>query len=104
MMRNSTIKVLNILINKLVINSKFALVEDVVKSGKKSLFEVIKYAVRKEAKMMNTFWSINAVNVAKTPRQLNYVASEVEYKLRKLFLKDEALKSVWMSFDNAMAK
>jgi hypothetical protein len=46
--------------------------------------------------MIQTFWNINALSIAKTPRQLNYVASETEYKLRKLFRKNETLKLVWL--------
>lgn len=100
MMRQTTISKLNDLISKLVANAGFATAEEVLTSKKTNLFDVLKYAIRKELKMMNTFWNVNAVNVTKTPRQFNYVASEVEYKLRKLFLKNDNLKSTWLAFES----
>lgn len=100
MMRQTTISKLDYLVSKLVANAKFATVEEVLSSKKTTLFDLLKYGIRKESKMMKSWWNVNAVNVAKTPRQLNYVASEVEYKLRKRFLKDSNLKSVWLAFES----
>ena len=96
MMKKSTLDNLNKLAKMLVANAVFCRKSDVQASKKGSLFEVLKYAIRKEAAMIKTFWGINALNVAKTPRQLNYVASETEYRLRKLFRQNEALKLVWL--------
>ena len=96
MMKSTTINNLNKLVNMLVANAVFCQRSDVESSKKSTLFEVLKYAIRKEAAMIKDYWGINAINIAKTPRQLNYVASEVEYKLRKLFLKNESLKLVWL--------
>ena len=96
MMKSTTINKLNNLVNLLVANAVNCLRSDVENSKKTTLFGVLKYAIRKEAAMIKTFWGINALNVAKTPRQLNYVASETEYKLRKLFRQNEALKLVWL--------
>lgn len=96
MMKSTTLNVLNTLVNKLVANAIFCQKSDVQSSKKSTLFEVLKYAIRKEAAMIKTFWGINALNIAKTPRQLNYVASETEYKLRKLFRQNEALKLTWL--------
>lgn len=96
MMKSTTIDNLNNLSKMLVANAVFCQRSDVEASKKTTLFEVLKYAIRKEAAMIKTFWGINALNVAKTPRQLNYVASETEYKLRKLFRQNEALKLVWL--------
>lgn len=100
MMRQTTISKLDDLVSKLVANVKFATVEEVLSSKKTTLFDVLKYWIRKESKMMNSSWNVNAVNVTKTPRQFNYVASEVEYKLRKRFLKDSSLKSVLLAFES----
>lgn len=96
MMKSTTINKLNNLVTLLVANAIHCQPSDVKASKKTTLFGVLKYAIRKEAKMMQAFWGVNALSIAKTPRQLNYVASEAEYKLRKLFLKNEALKSVWL--------
>ena len=96
MMKSTTIDNLNNLSKMLVANAVFCQRSDVEASKKTTLVEVLKYAIRKEAAMIKTFWGINALNVAKTPRQLNYVASETEYKLRKLFRRNEALKLVWL--------
>ena len=96
MMKSTTINKLNNLTNLLVANAAHCLRSDVVNSKKTTLFGVLKYAIRKEAGMMQAYWGVNAMSIAKTPRQLNYVASETEYKLRKLFLKNEALKSIWL--------
>ena len=96
MMKSTTITKLNNLVTLLVANAICCQPSDVKASKKTSLFEVLKYAIRKEAEMMKAYWGVNALSIAKTPRQLNYVASETEYKLRKLFLKNEALKSVWL--------
>lgn len=96
MMKSTTINNLNNLTTMLVANAVFCQKSDVQASKKGTLFEVLKYAIRKEAAMIKTFWGINALNIAKTPRQLNYVASETEYKLRKLFRKNESLKLVWL--------
>lgn len=101
MMKSTTITKLNGLVKKLVDNAPCCTVADVASSKKRSLFDVIKYAIRKESPMMAAFWEINALSIAKTPRQLNYVASEVEYHLRRLFLKSPELKSVWLSFEDA---
>lgn len=97
-MKPATINKLNNLVTLLVTNAIFCSCEDIQASGKKSLFEILKYAIRKESAMMKALWGVNALNVAKTPRQLNYVASETEYKLRKLFLKNPELKSTWLSY------
>jgi len=96
MMKSTTITKLNNLVTKLVANASYCQPSDVQMAKKTSLFELLKYAIRKEAGMMQAYWGVNALSIAKTPRQLNYVASETEYKLRKLFLKNEALKSVWL--------
>lgn len=95
-MKSTTITKLNNLVAQLVTNAIHCQPIEVKESKKTTLFEVLKYAIRKESKMMQAYWGVNALNIAKTPRQLNYVASETEYKLRKLFLKNEALKSVWL--------
>ena len=95
-MKPTTLNNLNNLTSMLVANAIFCQKSDVQASKKSTLFEVLKYAIRKEAAMIKAFWGINAFNVAKTPRQLNYVASETEYKLRKLFRRNEALKLVWL--------
>lgn len=97
-MKTNTLNTLNKLVNMLVANAVFCQKTDVQGSKKDSLFEVLKYAIRKEAGMILAFWGINALNVAKTPRQLNYVASEAEYKLRRAFLKNPELKSTWLSY------
>lgn len=104
MMKQTTLDNLNKLAKMLVANAVFCRKSDVQASKKDSLFEVLKYAIRKESAMMKAFWGVNALNVAKTPRQLNYVASEAEYKLRKLFLKQPELKAVWLSFKQERAK
>lgn len=96
MMKQSTLTKLNNLVSMLVANAHFCDKADVEASKKTTLFEVLKYAIRKESSMIQTFWNINALSVAKTPRQLNYVASETEYQLRKLFRKNESLKLVWL--------
>jgi hypothetical protein len=96
MMKQSTLTKLNNLVSMLVANAQFCQRSDVEASKKSTLFEVLKYAIRKESGMIQTFWNINALSIAKTPRQLNYVASETEYKLRKLFRKNETLKLVWL--------
>ena len=96
MMKSTTINNLNNFSNMLVANAVFCQKSDVESSKKSTLFEVLKYAIRKEADMIKAHWGINALNIAKTPRQLNYVASETEYKLRKLFLKNESLKLIWL--------
>ena len=95
-MKSTTLNNLNNLTSMLVANAIFCQKSDVQSSKKTTLFEVLKYAIRKEAAMIKAFWGINALNVAKTPRQLNYVASETEYRLRKLFRRNEALKLVWL--------
>ena len=95
-MKSTTLDNLNNLTSMLVANAIFCQKSDVQSSKKTTLFEVLKYAIRKEAAMIKAFWGINALNVAKTPRQLNYVASETEYRLRKLFRRNEALKLVWL--------
>ena len=100
MMRQTTISKLDDLVSKLVANAKFATVDEVLSSKKTTLFDLLKYGIRKESKILSSLWNVNVVNVAKTPRQLNYVASEVEYKLRKRFLKDSSLKSVWLAFES----
>ena len=96
MMKSTTLTKLNNLTTMLVANAVFCQKSDIQASKKGTLFEVLKYAIRKEAAMIKTFWGINALNIAKTPHQLNYVASETEYKLRKLFRKNEALKLTWL--------
>ena len=98
MMKSTTLNNLNTLVKMLVENAVFCQKSDIQASKKSTLFEVLKYAIRKESTMIRTFWGVNALNIAKTPRQLNYVASETEYKLRKLFLKKPELKDVWLSF------
>lgn len=95
-MKSTTITKLNNLVALLAANAIHCQPSEVKASKKTTLFEVLKYAIRKEAGMMQAYWGINALSIAKTPRQLNYVASEAEYKLRKLFLKNEALKSIWL--------
>ena len=95
-MKSTTINKLNNLAARLVTNAIHCRPIEVKESKKTTLFEVLKYAIRKEAGMMQAYWGINALSIAKTPRQLNYVASETEYKLRKLFLKNETLKSIWL--------
>lgn len=95
-MKSTTITKLNNLVTLLAANAGCCQPSDVQMAKKTSLFELLKYAIRKEAGMMKDYWGVNALSIAKTPRQLNYVASETEYKLRKLFLKNEALKSVWL--------
>jgi hypothetical protein len=96
MMKSTTLNTLNTLVNKLVANAIFCQKADVEASKKTTLFEILKYAIRKEAAMIYTFWGINAINIAKTPRQLNYVASETEYKLRKVLRVNEDMKSTWL--------
>lgn len=96
MMKSTTINNLNNLATMLVANAVFCQKSEVQASKKSTLFEVLKYAIRKEAAMIQAFCGINALNIAKTPRQLNYVASETEYKLRKLFRKNESLKLTWL--------
>ena len=96
MMRQTTISKLNDLVSKLVANAKFATVDEVLSSKKTTLFDLLKYGIRKESKILSSLWNVNVVNVAKTPRQLNYVASETEYKLRKLFRKNESMKLTWL--------
>lgn len=96
MMKSTTINNLNNLSRMLVANAMLCQKSDVRASKKSTLFEVLKYAIRKEAAMIRAFWGINALNIAKTPRQLNYVASESEYKLRKLFRKNEDMKLTWL--------
>lgn len=97
-MKSATINKLNNLVTLLVANAANCLRSDVQESKKDNLFDVIKYAIRKEANLIRAYWDINASSIAKTPRQLNYVASEVEYKLRRRFLTNPNLKSIWLSF------
>ena len=96
MMKSTTINKLNNLVNLLVANAKYCKDSEVRDSKKSTLFEVLKYAIRKEARRMDFEWGVKATSIAKTPRQLNYVASETEYKLRKLFRQNEALKLAWL--------
>lgn len=96
MMTTATLTKLNKLSSMLAANAVFCQKSDVQASKKTALFDILKYAIRKEAAMIGAFWGINATNVAKTPRQLNYVASETEHKLRKLFRGNEELKAIWI--------
>lgn len=66
MMKPATINNLNNLTTMLVANAVFCQKSDVQASKKGTLFEVLKYAIRKEAAMIKTFWGINALNIAKT--------------------------------------
>lgn len=95
MMRPATLTKLDKLSKMLAANAVFCQKSDVQASKKSTLFDTLKYAVRKEAPLIHAFWGVNAANIAKTPRQLNYVASETEHKLRKLFRNNEQLKMTW---------
>lgn len=95
-MKKSTLKTLDTLVTMLIANAHYCNESEVKNSKKDKLFEVLKYAIRKEAPMIMAHWGINAMNIAKTPRQLNYVASEVEYKLRKMLRANENMKRVWL--------
>ena len=56
MMKSTTINNLNNLTTMLVANAVFCQKSDVESSKKSTLFEVLKYAIRKEAAMIKTFW------------------------------------------------
>lgn len=95
MMRETTINNLKKVSKFMLDNAHYAMASERIEAKQPNLFELLKYAVRKECNQLSAATGINCSNIIKTPRQFNWLANETEYGLRKMMRKNDGLRIAW---------
>jgi len=94
MMRNTTINRLNTVAQFLIRNAGAATRSECAAANQKNLFDLLKYAVRKEKRQLAEATGVNVINICKTTRQFNWLANEAAYGIRKRF-NDMYIRNAW---------